>query len=305
MREKFKKDPNKKHPKKYDFRTFKIEDHIGEEFNYLTLIGTAPPRYYKHGRQRTQARFRCRCGNEVDAVLSYVLRDFTRSCGKKGCPYRNARMTHGTSNTRLNRLYRGIVQRTNNPNTSEWHLYGGRPPEEGPPIKMATIWYDPNKTTQQRIDEGNIEYQNFVKWAYESGYHDPLPGEPKKDWLTIERKDVNGPYSPDNCIWIPKWMQSYNTRRNSYIWDTEEWLTYGEFYKKYNLSYSWITSRLQSNWDFSAIVYAARHLEEGIHKPHPKKNEYRDKNGFLVLIRKIHPPEDGYHKQINKIKTRR
>jgi len=50
-----------------------------------------------------------------------------------------------------------------------------------------------------------------------------------KEWLTIERIDVNWNYCKDNCTWIPKSEQPKNRRTNFYIeynWRTEtlsEW----------------------------------------------------------------------------------
>ncbi len=34
---------------------------------------------------------------------------------------------------------------------------------------------------------------------------------------SIERRDFNGPYSPDNCYWATRMVQAANTRKNDYI----------------------------------------------------------------------------------------
>lgn len=59
-------------------------------------------------------------------------------------------------------------------------------------------------------------FSNFRKWAYENGYHDPFL-EPEWDGenrLTIDRIDNSEWYSPENCRWIPKNLQSYNQTSN-------------------------------------------------------------------------------------------
>lgn len=63
---------------------------------------------------------------------------------------------------------------------------------------------------------GKIFFE-FKKWALQSGYNDSL---------TIERIDVNKGYSPENCTWIPKSLQSRN--RTKTIWYNPGEITFKE-----------------------------------------------------------------------------
>lgn len=88
--------------------------------------------------------------------------------------------THCLSGTRLHRIWKNMRTRCNNPNRKGYKNYGGRG------IKVCDEWND---------------FVEFHEWAISNGY---------KDGLTIERKDVNKGYSPDNCTWITAVDQAKN-----------------------------------------------------------------------------------------------
>lgn len=48
-------------------------------------------------------------------------------------------------------------------------------------------------------------YEPFARWALSHGYSDDL---------TIERKNVDGSYCPENCTWITRGAQARNRRNN-------------------------------------------------------------------------------------------
>lgn len=95
---------------------------------------------------------------------------------------------HGKSRTRLYKIYHGMKQRCLNPNNPEFKNYGGR---------GITI-----------CDEWLADFMSFYEWAKENGYEENL---------SIERKNVNGNYEPDNCEWIPLSKQCWNRTDTHYI----------------------------------------------------------------------------------------
>ena len=48
------------------------------------------------------------------------------------------------------------------------------------------------------------QFPTFAEWASSSGY---------AEGLTLERKDVEGHYTPANCCWIPMREQNLNKRK--------------------------------------------------------------------------------------------
>ena len=91
---------------------------------------------------------------------------------------------HGMSNTRLYKIWEGMKNRCNYSSHNSYKYYGGRG------IKVSDEW---------------LEFVPFMEWALEHGY---------KDGLTIDRKDVNGNYEPDNYKWIIMKEQQNNKRNN-------------------------------------------------------------------------------------------
>ena len=86
---------------------------------------------------------------------------------------------------RLYNIWRGIRQRCTNPKATSFSEYGGR-----------GIAIDPNWA----------DYAVFRGWACQHGYADDL---------SIERRDVNGDYTPNNCYWAGSTVQACNKRKRA------------------------------------------------------------------------------------------
>lgn len=130
----------------------------------------------------------CDCGNETCVVGSKLTNGHTKSCGcirKDGT--RKPAYSHGLCRSRLYRIWSNIKTRCSNPNAENYMYYGGKG------IAVCEEW--------------SKSFQSFYEWSIKNGY---------KDGLTIDRKNSDGDYCPQNCQWI---TQSENaTRANTKRW---------------------------------------------------------------------------------------
>ena len=91
------------------------------------------------------------------------------------------------SRSRLYGCWMGMRSRVLNEKADRFKSYGGRG------IKLHPAW---------------LTYENFRQWAVSNGYRDDL---------TLDRKDVNGDYTPDNCRWATKAEQANNKQCSAWI----------------------------------------------------------------------------------------
>jgi hypothetical protein len=126
----------------------------------------------------------CDCGNEREVWDFSLLRGQSQSCGCLHGLIQMARQTtHGLSDSREHRIWRAMKQRCTNSRSSNYSYYGGRG------ITICSRWLN--------------SFENF--------YADMGPC-PKG--LTLERKNVNGNYTPRNCYWATRLQQALNRRPN-------------------------------------------------------------------------------------------
>lgn len=83
---------------------------------------------------------------------------------------------------RLYMIWQAMKKRCNNPNCKDYPKYGGRG------ISVCREWNDSS--------------EEFIKWALSNGYSEEL---------TLDRKDNNGNYCPENCRWAT-WTQQVRNR---------------------------------------------------------------------------------------------
>lgn len=128
----------------------------------------------------------CVCGNKIIARSDCLKNGAIKSCG---CLVKDNHVrTHGQAKTKLYHVYYGMKERCYNPKHESYDRYGGR---------GITV-----------CDEWRNDFKVFYDWAITNGY---------KEGLTIDRKNYDKNYSPDNCGWITQAEQCRNTSRNNHI----------------------------------------------------------------------------------------
>lgn len=170
-----------------------MEDLIGMKFGRMTVIEFAG--YYKCNCRGKKALWKCKCecGNEKIVRGSCLLYGDTKSCGCLSREMASARaVKHHGFGTRLYNIWDSMRQRCNNPNNKSYYNYGGRG------IKICKEWDDFNK---------------FKEWSLSNGYDENA----EKGRCTLDRIDVDGMYSPDNCRWCDMKAQSNNKRNTKYL----------------------------------------------------------------------------------------
>lgn len=189
----------------------KTEDLTGKRFNKLTVIGRDGT--YPSGNIRWLCR--CDCGG-----LTHVTGHSLKSGAVKGCKcVLSERMTrlntkHGGFGTRLYEIWRQMHRRCYGTKTKSYPNYGGRG------ITICDEWR---------------EFEPFRDWALANGYAEDL---------TIDRIDVDGNYSPENCRWATDKEQSNNRRSNHQVEYNGEIHTISEWADKYGVSQRKLRPRL-------------------------------------------------------------
>ena len=131
-------------------------------------------------------RCRCDCGNTTEVVAAKLRNGHTSSCGCLGLERRTAaRRKHGQTGSPEYVVWNNMIQRCTNRKVKSYADYGARG------IRVCARWLD---------------FRNFLADMGE-----------KPRGLTLERKDVNGDYEPNNCLWVDRRAQANNRRSNRFV----------------------------------------------------------------------------------------
>lgn len=150
-------------------------DLTGRRFGMLLVIERA----LCNQKEKVLWRCLCDCGKETTSTSANLRRGLSASCG---C----VRTKHHGKGTLLYRIWSGMKSRCYNPKIDCWKRYGGRG------ISMCEEWKN--------------DFAIFRSWALANGY---------KPGLSIDRKENDGNYTPENCQWLTVSENSKKARKNN------------------------------------------------------------------------------------------
>lgn len=152
-----------------------------------------------------------------DCSCGCLNREMASRLGKKEGPKRRV---HGLNGTPLKDCYSNMISRCYDEKNNRYDRYGGRG------ISVCDEWRENRR--------------EFYRWAVDSGF---------KKGLTIERRDIDGDYSPDNCTWVTHKAQQSNTSRSLFFHINGEKLHLAEICRRENVSYMMVYKRIKKGWD--------------------------------------------------------
>lgn len=194
---------------------------IGDVVEHFTVLSeaSAGPR----GRRRWLCR--CSCGTERIVEDKNLKNRNTVSCGcakqagaqALGLSSRRHGESWATGRSAEYKTWQSLLGRCKNPTNPKYPRYGGRG------ITVCDRW---------------LTYENFL---IDMG-RKPSPKH------TIERKDNNGNYSPENCVWATAVVQARNKSNNRLITYQGVTRCLAEWAELLGIRYATLWARLNYGW---------------------------------------------------------
>ena len=211
-------------------RPERVVNITGRRFGRLVAIQEISPQLSPSGKPFPIWECICDCGKMVTIRKTHLVSGHTRSCGcRKSKAISLAQKTHGMTHTPIYNTWILMRRRCNDKQDNAYKNYGGRG------IKVCERW---NKFENFLADMGPI---------YKPG-------------LTIERRNNNGDYCPENCCWATRDEQAVNTRRNHLFTCGGKTQPLSIWAREFHAQHTTILARLRRGWSIE------RAITEPVHK---------------------------------------
>lgn len=195
-------------------RAHNFIDMAGQKFGRLTAVAPA------FGSKRVYWECLCECGTRKSIYGANLRRGLVKSCGCLNQENRlridNKFRAHGQWNTPTYSSWQAMLGRCRRPKNKDWANYGGRG------IKVCDRW---------------LRFENFLADM----------GERTKG-TTLDRKDTNGDYTPENCRWATPSRQSRNTRFTRRLLIDGQTVPLADLADTSGIGASTIRERLKRGW---------------------------------------------------------
>jgi hypothetical protein len=189
-----------------------ITPSVGEQFGKWKVAESSyRPTPYSH--MFTPCRCQCGCLRKVRTYE--LLHGKSKMCPR--CRSHQNAMSHGHSYGPEYNSWVGMLQRCTNPKNTKYASYGARS------ITVCERWKS---------------FENFLA---------DMGRRPGPEY-SIDRKDNDGNYEPDNCRWATPVEQARNTRANRILSLGGQTLTEAEWAERLGVKQRLISQRLGRGW---------------------------------------------------------
>jgi hypothetical protein len=214
-----------------------ISGIVGQRFGKWLVSGVSIQFY--SGRKRLMCACVCDCGTQRYIMPNALwIGDTTqcRTCSNRQKASMGHRRTHGGSHSQLYAIWQNMKTRCSKEYSVDFHRYGARG------IRVCDEWQD---------------FATFRTWAEANGF---------QQGLTIDRRDNDRGYEPENCRWVDRTVQNRNRRNNQRFAFRGEYLMLSEIAERCGISHDLLRIRVKR--DGFSIERAISQPKRG-HPDHP------------------------------------
>lgn len=104
----------------------KIKDRVGERYGTLTVISFAGVKFHQSGNKSYFWNVRCDCGEEFRITTANLTQRNSSCYACRNKKIAKSKTTHGQSDTKLYRIWRGMITRCETPSDTNYVKYGAK-----------------------------------------------------------------------------------------------------------------------------------------------------------------------------------